>query len=658
MPLSRRDFIATAAALGATASFAGQAAPSRVKWQERRDLFPEGVASGDPDSGSVILWTRCPSARRLTVELAEDKEFGRVVATSNCTLSPDADWTIRVLVGSLKPATEYWYRFTDGRGNGSRIGRTLTAPAENDPRPVRFTFISCQNINYGEQHAFRRMIYEDQRAAPDRRLGFVLHLGDFIYELVWYPEDRPQGMYGRRIRDILRYPDGEKINDFHIPTTAAGYRLIYAAYLHDPDIQDARAWFPFVTMWDNHEFSWLGWQGLQRFKGENRPAQTRKVAAMQAWFEYHPARVKQPSGRLDRFDAPAVQDAAITKFDAHGLGQEPNNLAAINCLTGYRNLRWGKHVDLIITDQHSYRSADPMDRPEAKQHESDDFPEMIPEEVQRRFDAGGGGEPPQTVLGATQKAWFLDRLKQSKATWKVWGNTAGTLDMRADPQNLPKGLGKPWTGGYAGWGGGDPSTAYAERAEIYDFVAAEKISGFATIAGDRHSFWAGLAAKDLPPGKFEPVGIAFITGSISAPGMVEAFESRFPKDHLLRALYLADRPDRVEPTVNLTLRHGVRSALDYAAHGDLNQALALSNPDNSPHLSFVDMGGHGYAVVEAAADSFAVDFVCIPRPKEKIPDADGGPLRYRVRHAAKSWRPGEKPVLERRVIEGDIGLSA
>jgi len=683
--LNRRDFLSLAAAFGATASLAARAAPSLISWRERRDLFPEGVASGDPDSDSILLWTRRPftdgrSSARLTVELAEDREFRRVLATSTCTVSSQSDWTTRVLVGKLKPASEYWYRFTDDEGNGSRIGRTLTAPAVDDPRPARFAFVSCQNINIGEQHAFRRMIHEDEQASPDQRLGFVLHLGDFIYEIVWYPEDRPQGMYGRRIRDTVRYPDGEKIADFHIPTSVGDYRLAYATYLRDADIQDARARWPFVTMWDNHEFSWLGWQGMQKFKGENRPAQTRKVAANQAWFEYHPARVTQPSGRIDQFQPPAVVDAAIARFDAQGLGQEPNNLAAINSLTGYRALRWGRHVDLIITDQHSYRSEDPTDLTEAKAFESPDFPEMVSEEIQRQLDAGSawdGGkppallrfgtvevanfraaEPPQTVLGASQKAWFLDRLKRSPATWKVWGNTAGTLDMRADPQNLPDGVGRKWPAGYAGWGGGDPSTAYVERAEIYDFVAAEKISGFATIAGDRHSFWAGLAAKALPPAHFEPVGIAFITGSISAPGMVEAQEARFPKDHPLRPLYIADRADHTEPTVNLTLRHGVRTALDYAAHGDLDQALAQSNPENAPHLSFVDMGGYGYSVVTAGQDAFAVEFVCIPRPREKIDGPDGGPLRYRVRHAARLWRPGESPALDQRVIEGDIGLSA
>ena len=93
-----------------------------------------------------------------------------------------------------------------------------------------------------------------------------------------------------------------------------------------------------------------------------------------------------------------------------------------------------------------------------------------------------------------------ERLRNSKATWKIWGNTTATLDMRADPQNLPDGLTKPWPGaGYAASAAAITSSAYVERAEIYDFVRDHHITGFATIAGDRHSFWAGLAAKSLPP---------------------------------------------------------------------------------------------------------------------------------------------------------------
>jgi alkaline phosphatase D len=172
-----------AAVLSASAAWGKPfARPSRIQWHERRDLFPEGVASGDPDYHSVQLWTRraptAPlSAQRLTVEVAEDESFRRVVAASAALISEASDWTCRVLVGGLKPAQPYWYRFTDREGFGSRIGRTITAPAEDDARPVRFAFVSCQNANQGAQNAYRRMIFEDERAAEPDRLGFVLHLG-------------------------------------------------------------------------------------------------------------------------------------------------------------------------------------------------------------------------------------------------------------------------------------------------------------------------------------------------------------------------------------------------------------------------------------------------------------------------------------------------
>src|SRR5258708_5203752 len=486
--ITRRSFLEMAAVLGATAVWGNPfGTKSHIHWQERRDLFPEGVASGDPDSHSVLLWTRCPqtqedSVLQLNVEVSEDDSFNHVVATTVAPVSAASDWTCRVLVGGLKPARVYWYRFTNPEGLGGRIGRTITAPAVDDPRPVRFAFVSCQNVTQGAQSAYRRMIFEDEHATEADRLGFVLHLGDVIYEIVWYPEDRPQGMYDRRLRYIIRYPHGEKIRVFHIPTTLEDYRAIYRAYLHDPDLQDARARWPFVDMWDNHEFSWLGWQSLQKFEGKTRPRQTLKVAANQAFFEYRMARLVKPSGpSLDRFDPPHVVDAPVTHFDEHGLGQEPNNLSAIGSLKGYRALRWGRNVELIITDQRSYRSEEPTDQSESKLLSSDDFPEFIPKDAMEILDAGriyNAGHPPasirfgnveianfckdrpaQTILGAEQKAWFLERLRNSKATWKIWGNTTATLDMRADPQNLPQGIPKPWpNAGYARYGGVHHST--------------------------------------------------------------------------------------------------------------------------------------------------------------------------------------------------------
>ncbi|HEY9027962.1 MAG TPA: alkaline phosphatase D family protein, partial [Burkholderiaceae bacterium] len=386
MKISRRSFLETAAALGASLAWVGPARGSSVDWHERRELYPQGVASGDPDAHSVILWTRRPFAQgtreRLTVEVAEDEAFHRVVAQAPAPVCAASDWTTRVLIGGLEPARVYWYRFTDAEGHGSRIGRTITAPLPDDPRTVNFAFVSCQDLNEGRLNGYRRMIHEDERAPAAEQLGFVLHLGDFIYEVVEYP-DEVKTRYDRTIYEVARIPDGHKVGNFHIPLTVDGYRAVYKGYLADPDLQDARARWPFVAMWDNHEFSWQGWQSIVKAGSFERPGQSIKVAANQAWFEYIPARVAPPGGSLERFDPPPVKDAPIKEFDGDGLGIEPNNLAAINSLKGYRSLRYGRNLDLIITDQHSYRNADPFGDPSLEKLGGEEFMDMFPESGMR-----------------------------------------------------------------------------------------------------------------------------------------------------------------------------------------------------------------------------------------------------------------------------------
>jgi alkaline phosphatase D len=688
--MNRREFLELSAALGATLAWARSGArESQLQWSERRELYPQGIASGDPHPDSVLLWTRRPpaagaAAKQLTVEVARDREFKHVVATSQAALSEENDWTCRILAAGLDPASVYWYRFSDDQGHGSRVGRTKTAPRENEARRVNFTFVSCQNVCQGAQNAYRRMIYEDLQRPAERQLDFVLHLGDFIYEIVWYPEDRPQGMYDRRLRDVVRFKTGDKVRDFHVPVTLDDYRALYRGYLQDPDLQEARAHWPFVCVWDNHEFSWRGWQGFVKTVEAGHPAQTRKVAANQAWFEFQPARIRKPDGgELERFVPPKVVDTPVERFDEHGIGQEPNNLAAIDSLHIYRRLRFGRHVDLVLTDQHSFQTECALDTSAADPFNSADYPNLVPEEVNEIFDAGrvyANGQAPQTIrfdgkdfpnprkdspphsmLGMTQKQWFKEQLKSSTATWKIWGNSLGTLDWRTDPQNVPPGVAKSaWPGsGYASFGGGDWSGYVTERAEIFDFVQQQRIGGFAIVCGDRHSFWAGRAAKALPPRRFEPVGVEFITGSISAPGLPEGLEHNMPKDHPLRSLFVHQpAPDApYQRTVNMLLLHGVRSCLEYVKTGDYERAVKLSNREMSPHLQFLDLGGHGYAAVSAMEDALEVEFVCIPRPLERSTTDDGGPLAYRVVHRAKLWKGGETPKLERVMTEGKLPLS-
>ncbi|MFC5571115.1 alkaline phosphatase D family protein [Lysobacter yangpyeongensis] len=693
--LDRRQFLKLAAAMGATLAWGcATVRPSSSGWRERRDLFPQGVASGDPDANSVLLWTRRPYADNrergmLLVEVAEDAAFTRVVATTAAPVLARSDWTCRVLVGELQPAREYWYRFVDEDGNGSRIGRTLTAPAADDLRPAKFAFVSCQSIPEGYGNGYRRMIYEDERAAPGERIDFVLHLGDFIYEVVQYPDQVKNGhRYDRLITFPIKYPKGKTVakNRFWVPDSLEDYRVAYKAYLQDPDLQDARARWPFVCIWDNHEFSWNGWQSIQEFAGTDGwvPAQTLKVAANQAWFEFLPARVLAPGSNLAAFDAPQVEDVPMkpADFDDTGLCTEPNNLAAINSLIAYRALRWGRHIDLFITDNRSFRSRDPGSHDEIGPLFEGDVLGFVPEELWAQLDGGRAyadghppaklvmgdrsvdnyvaKDPPQSMLGAKQKAWFLDQLRGATATWKVWGNSLGTLDTRVDPQNLPPELSRQWKGkGYGLMTVYDWGSMYHERAEIFDAVRDAGMTGLIVVAGDRHSFWAGYAAKALPPAAFEPVGVSFVGGSLISPGAAEANEHNQKKENNpTRGLYIAeDKDGRPQSTQNLTLRHGVRSALEYEKTRDLQKALAVRNPELAPHLTFYDAGGHGYATVRVDGERMVTDFVCIPRPITRAPGEDGGPLRYRVRHEAALWQPGERPQLKQTVLEGDVGLA-
>lgn len=687
--MTRREMLAFAAGIGASVLWPRrEAKASSVRRTERRDLYPQGVASGDPRPDSVLLWTRRPpandgTATRLIVEVATDDAFQHVVSRRTVRIGADNDWTCRVLAAGLAPRRVYWYRFTDEWGTGSRIGRTITAPADDDPAPMPFTFVSCQDVTLGACNAYRRMIWEDEHAAATgaEQLGFVLHLGDFVYEIVRYPEDNPHGVYDRSIREVVRYAAGEKHGHVHVPTTVDDYRALYRGYLSDPDLQDARARWPFVYVWDNHEFSWRGWQSQQSFGAAAIPAQTRRVDANQVWFEYQPARVRQPGHpHEDRFVAPRVRDVALTEFDDHGLGLEPNNLAAIHSLEIFRTMRWGKHVELVLTDNRSFRSEPVLERPDAAPLAPPDSPAFTALDVVEILDAGRSyrnghppatlttngtthpnprvDSPPQSMLGAAQKRWLLERLRASNASWKLWGNSVGMLDLRTDLHRLPPPLRAGWPSDSYGIIADDDWSAYrTERNEILRAIEHDGITGVVMIAGDRHAFNAGVLSPTLPPERFEPVAAEFVVGSISAPGYAEGLEYAIKPDDPLRAVYLHDRGSgKPGPAINLSIMHGVHSSLELARTNDLQKALMVSNPEVAPHLSFVDMGGHGYAVVRADADDVRVEFVCIPRPIERSATPDGGPVVYRVTHRVARWAHGARPVVERTGSTGTLPL--
>src|SRR6185436_12771095 len=156
--------------------------------------------------------------------------------------------------------------------------------------------------------------------------------------------------------------------------------------------------------------------------------------------------------------------------------------------------------------------------------------------------------------------------------------------------------------------------------------------------------WAGYPSETLPTRPFEPVAVEFITGSISQQGSGEVQLLTYPKDNPLRPFFVHDRPDGSKQHAwSTTILHGVRAALALRDTDDPARARAARNPDVSPHLTFTDWGGHGYATVRASPRELETEFVCIPRPLERAATEDGGPLVYRAVHRVQLWRAGERP---------------
>lgn len=196
---------------------------------------------------------------------------------------------------------------------------------------------------------------------------------------------------------------------------------------------------------------------------------------------------------------------------------------------------------------------------------------------------------------------------------------------------------------------GDHGTAYVERGEIYDFVQANGITEFATIAGDRHSFWAGLAAKTLPPKPFTPVGIAFVTGSISAPGIVEALERGLPKEHPLRPLYVGQAPGdhAPQPILNLLIRQAVT----------LQKRGRFRIPTFRRTSRSLTWEGTATRWFTLRANSSILTSSASPGPSNRSDRPDGGALSYRVKSRTALRKNGEAPKLHVKILEGDPKFS-
>lgn len=219
----------------------------------------------------------------------------------------EADWTVRVDVGGLKPNTAYIYDFeVDGRL--SPQGRTRTLP-EGELAFTRFAQVSCAKFNAGHFNAYARLAERDD-------IAFVLHLGDWIYEAAQNPPASQTPS-----RDI-----GRPFEPLHECRTLDDYRARYAQYRRDPDVQAVSAAHPIISTVDDHEFADGAWRdGATEHKPErDGPWAARKAVAFQAREEWLPVRRPDPGNPERVYRAVTLGNLAqIFLLDTRTMRDEP-----------------------------------------------------------------------------------------------------------------------------------------------------------------------------------------------------------------------------------------------------------------------------------------------------------------------------------------------
>ncbi len=250
--------------------------------------FTHNVASGEPGPDSMLLWTRyVPAADdhtiRLQVEVALDSDFAKPVSGGSVQTGAWRDWTAKITVDGLKPGTVYWYRFVAPDGSKSPVGRTRTLPV-GDAGRFGLGVFSCSNLPYGWFNAYGH-------AAARSDLDLWLHVGDYIYE------------YGTPAVTDVRVLNERTLAPGHEILAIADYRMRYACYRADPDLQRLHQMAPMVAFWDDHEIE-------QRQLGRRR--------------------AEPPAGEGGRLEpAPRRRDAGLSRMDA-GVGRAVEGLSDRN----------------------------------------------------------------------------------------------------------------------------------------------------------------------------------------------------------------------------------------------------------------------------------------------------------------------------------------
>lgn len=427
--------------------------------------FTHNVASGEPGPNSVLLWTRYVSKTggqsKVRVEVSDTPNFAKIVTGGEMITGPWRDHTVKITVDGLQPGRFYWFRFIAPDGTKSPTGRTKTLPVGKTAQ-FNIAIFSCSNLGFGEFNAYGH-------AAARNDIDLVLHMGDYIYE------------YGRG-----GYDNGTQFSEKLFPAgeclTLADYRLRYASYRTDPQLQALHANFPWIPSTDDHESANDSWEGgAQNHTADEGDWSARRNAASQVWREWLP-----------------VGDLPWKRYDFGDLGS------------------YFRTDTRVVGRTKPYWAGDLMRAPDSAKAFAD-------------FRDGAWRDPASTMFGTEQESWLFQNFARSKGTWTVLGSGTNmgynytpeeamnwfgpnTPDFRKNysRQGIAAAkAGLPYN--FDNWGGYPVA-----RSRVFAHAQKNDLN-LVVVSGDSHNGWA----FDLPEDG-RPAGVEFGGHSVSSPGIESA----------------------------------------------------------------------------------------------------------------------------------------
>lgn len=461
-------------------------AGGRLAAQDFGTGFTHGVASGEPGTDRVLLWTRYVASQpaKLRFELAEDDSFAHPVGGGEVEAGPDRDWCAKAFAEGLAPGRWYYYRFIAPNGDTSCIGRTRTLP-DGKVADWRMAVFSCSNLGFGYFNAYGH-------AAESDAFDMAVHLGDYYYEYGrgHYPDP------GQEVAERTLWPAKEIV-------TLADYRLRHATYRADPDLRRLTQCYPMIFIWDDHETANDSWKGgaENHQPATEGPWSVREAAALRAYREWLPVSDK------DWAEYEIGDLATIFRLETRLDGRDKQF-----------NLR-----DLVK-------------------------PGMTPDQVEAAlvaFRDGAWQDPKRQLMGPKQEAWLWDALKRSTGSGRRWQVLAQQIVMGSlsiDPA-MAKGIAETASPRVKAQVAAMATTARAglpfnmdawdgypaARERLYK-AALEANANIVTLSGDSHNGWANNL--DLAG---ERVGVEFGGHSVTSPG-AEGYLPWMPTDRLTRSL--------------------------------------------------------------------------------------------------------------------------